>query len=190
MWRGTAELRGSCPLEELSAGPWKQWLEPGGAERVGLEEFTTFDFVLDQNHFDRSFLRILKGWLFFLFVSGFFWSLWNYTLGCLPSSFAATQVLSLKWTLRQSSLYLPYQQGAPSQDTEYHLQTSIKERDSLLPSQCDAVALGRRCISCMTSSIGPFVNIAGFVKVVGFFFFWSVKQGIYLQHFVAHFFPN
>lgn len=34
-------------LEEVSARPWQRQPEPGGAESVGLEELTSFDFVPD-----------------------------------------------------------------------------------------------------------------------------------------------
>jgi len=47
VWRGTAELQGSSPLEEVSAGPWQRRPEHGGAESMGLGELTSFDFVPD-----------------------------------------------------------------------------------------------------------------------------------------------
>lgn len=44
---GTTGPGGSCPWQEASAGPWQRGLEPGGAQRVGLEELTSFDCVAD-----------------------------------------------------------------------------------------------------------------------------------------------
>lgn len=146
------------------AGAWRS--SKSGIRRAYILWLCTGS--LDWNHFDRCFLRILQGWLFFWFVWGFIWSPWDW-VALLPS-FAATPALSLKWIWRQSSLYWLYQRGCFFRDTGYHLQIHIKDRQSLpLPSQSAGVALGTRCVSCMSSSIGLFVKITEFVKVWGFF---------------------
>lgn len=87
------------------AGAWRS--SKSGIRRAYILWLCTGS--LDWNHFDRCFLRILQGWLFFWFVWGFIWSPWDW-VALLPS-FAATPALSLKWIWRQSSLYWLYQRG-------------------------------------------------------------------------------
>lgn len=105
------------------AGAWRSW--KCGIRRVYILWLCTAS--LHWKHFDRCFLRILQGRLFFVWLWGLFLKSLELYAWLLTLEFCS---IEFKVDIK-TSLYLPHQQGARSQDAGYHLQNSIKETASL-----------------------------------------------------------
>lgn len=99
-------LWGSCPLQEVSAGPWQRGLEPGGAQRVGLEELTSFDCVPD-HWIEITLIGAFGGFCrvgCFLICLGVY--LKSLRLGCFAPQFCSNTSIEFEMDIKTIQLIL------------------------------------------------------------------------------------